>query len=289
MYSLIYNPVAGRGRARDALARVVAFFDEARLPLEVLTTERPGHARELAAALPADARVIVLGGDGTLHEAAAACVGTERTLGVLPLGSGDDFAFALGLDRRDLAGALRIVRAGRVERVDSGVVNGQPFINVVGVGLDADVARAVGGAPPLLREGGAYLYAILTALLRLELGSVRVSVDGALAYHGLALLVSTHNGPRAGGAYLFAPDATLQSGRLDVLVAGRFSRLGALRILPKVTRGAHLDHPQIFLFRGREVVLEWNAARACHAEGEPIPSSARFEIAVRPSSLKVFC
>ena len=128
--------------------------------------------------MPADARVLSLGGDGTLHEIAAACVHTRRVVGILPGGSGDDLAYALNIRRDDLKVALDIVEAGCVARVDTGLVNGETFINAFGVGFDADVAYRVRHAPRLLKERSAYLYAVVTTLGRLEHVPVEVVLDG---------------------------------------------------------------------------------------------------------------
>ena len=152
MHYLIVNPVAGQGRALAKLSAVEQFFAEARLPLTTLHTQHPTHATELVRALPEDARVLSLGGDGTLHEIAAACVHTRRVVGIVPGGSGDDLAYALGIPRDDLTTALNIVKAGHVGKVDTGCVNGETFINAFGVGFDADVAYRVRHAPGFLRE-----------------------------------------------------------------------------------------------------------------------------------------
>ncbi len=287
MLHLIYNPVAGRGRANAALVQTRAFLDARSVPYRVLSTEAPRHATQLALDTPPDATVVAVGGDGTAHEVARACVGTERTLGVLPVGSGDDFAFALGMHRNDLAGALERLIAGEVRLVDTGRVNGEPFVNAAGVGFDADVATRVAGAPRRLRGLAAYLWAVMTALGALDAAPVEVWVDGERVYAGRSLLVSTHLGPRTGGSFLFAPDASLTDGLFEVLVAGGLGRLGTLALLPRVMRGAHLDHPAVHLFRGRHVELRWERDQPGHAEGEPLAAARTFRLDLAPASLRV--
>lgn len=285
---LVYNPIAGRGRARRSLARVRRHFEAQGRPLQVHATEARGHATRIAAALPDGATVLVLGGDGTVHEVARAVVGSARTLGVLPSGSGDDFGHALGLERGDLDAALRVVDRGRVRRVDTATANGVRFVNAAGVGFDADVAARVRSAPAPLRDRSAYLYAVVATLARLRDVAVEVVVDGRVAFRGPSLLVSTQNGPRTGGSFLFAPDARIDDGLLDVLVAGDFGRLGTLRILPRVMRGTHLGHPKVLHLRGREVELRWAEPRPAHLEGEPQPACRRWRMRLEPRSLRVF-
>ena len=288
MYYLIVNPVAGRGRAQKVLETVRQFFEREGLALEVLLTKAQGHATDLVKALPEDAQVLSLGGDGTLHEIAAACVYTERIVGILPAGSGDDLAFALGINRHGVHTALEIIKRGKIRKIDTGSVNSQTFINSFGVGFDADVAYAVRTAPKPLREQSAYLYAILTTLSKLKTISVKVEIDEQLVFQGPALLVSTQNGPRTGGSFLFAPDAKPDDGVFEVLVAGEFGRLGTLGILPKVMKGTHLGHPKVFAFRGKNIKLSWEKARPGHMEGELLALTDTFDIQVKSKSLWVF-
>ncbi|MCY4354976.1 MAG: diacylglycerol kinase family lipid kinase [Truepera sp.] len=288
MVYLLFNPAAGRGRARSALGAARHLLGDAGLDHTLLCTESPGHATRLVEALPGDARVLVLGGDGTVHEAALACLGSERTLGLLPAGSGDDFAFALGIGRYDLAAAVATVRRGRVRMVDSGLVNGVPFINAVGVGFDADITLQMQHVPQLIKGRAAYLWALLATLARHRCLPLTVDIDGRRVFSGPSLLVSTHNGPRVGGSFYFAPEASVEDGLFDVIIAGSIGRLGALAILPQVMKGRHLGHPQVFPFRGRRVKLRWGIPRPAHLEGELMAATSEFDLEIRPRSLRVF-
>ncbi|MEJ2290592.1 MAG: diacylglycerol kinase family lipid kinase [Deinococcales bacterium] len=287
MLHLIYNPVAGRGRASAALVDTRAFLEAREVPYRILATEAPGHATRLAESTPGDATVVAVGGDGTAHEVAKACIGTERTLGVLPVGSGDDFAFALGMRRADLRGALERLVAGETRRVDTGVVNGESFVNAAGVGFDADVATRVASSPRPLKGFAAYLWAVVSALGALDAAPVKVWVDDAPVYAGRSLLVSTQLGPRTGGSFLFAPGASIDDGLFEVLVAGGLGRLGTLALLPRVMRGAHLGHPAVHLFHGRRVRLLWEREQPGHVEGEPLPAAREFVLELAPASLRV--
>lgn len=287
VHFLVFNPLAGRGRARRALAQAETYFVDHGMPYRVLTTTRTGHATELVRTLPTNAQVIAIGGDGTAHEVAAACLGTERVLGIVPGGSGDDFAHALGIDRHDLVAALDCIRTGRLRRVDVGRVHGEPFINSCGAGIDADVAAHVHAAPAPFRGLSAYLYAIVLAMKEFELIEAQVDVDGERIHDGPALLVSAQNGPRSGGSFLFAPGARLDDGLLDVVIGGAISRAGTMAILPRLMRGRHLDHPAVRLVRGRQIRIVWAAARTFHTEGEVGTPARVFEIEVVPRALRV--
>ncbi len=288
MYEIIFNPTAGRGRAARALERVRHFFEAQTLPYRVWPTEAPQHATRLVNALAEDASVLALGGDGTVHEVAAGCIGTERTLGVVPVGSGDDFAFALGLDRRDLEGALRTVTSGGVRVIDTGLVNGEPFVNAIGTGFDAEVAARVRTVPRLHKGLSAYLYAVIATLRTLSLAEVSVVVDDEEVFSGRSLLVSTQNGPRNGGGFLFAPTARLDDGSFEVMVAGAVGRLGTLTLVPRTIRGTHLSHPKVWSFRGRRVRVRWSSPKPAHLEGELVAPTLLYQIEHLSRSLRVF-
>lgn len=287
MYHLIVNPEAGRGRALALLPAVEAFLKRQRWPYQRYVTAKQGDATDIAAQLPADAQLLVLGGDGTLHEAALACVNTGRTVGILPGGSGDDFAFGLGVPRDPLAVLARL-SPERTRRVDVGQVNGIPFVNVFGVGFDADIAAAIREAPRFIKGSAAYLYTILRQLSRLQVQQVEVAVDGQTVYSGPSLLVTTQNGPRSGGSFRFAPEARIDDGLLDVVVVGAFQRLSTVMMLPRVIRGTHLSHPRVKLFRGRRIELRWEQPRPGHTEGELVAPERCFSIELLPGALKVF-
>lgn len=285
MLHLIINPVAGRGRSLRRLRRVKAALEP--LPYRVHPTRAPGHAAQIAASLPQDATILVLGGDGTLHEVASACVHTGRTLGVVPGGSGDDFAVALRVERHSLQSALTHALSHNVVHVDTATVNGAPFINSLGTGFDAEVAHAFGRAPKILRERAAYLYAVALTLPTLRRKHVEVTVDGAPFYHGPALLTSIQNGPRTGGSFVFAPAASLTDGLLNVVVAGRIGVKDALYLLPKVLRGERLNHPEVHETLGKRITICWEEATRAHMEGQFLEAQKRFEVEVAPRSLRV--
>lgn len=313
---LVVNPSAGRGRGLAHLDEVVRALEGAGNPgVRLLRSERPGHARELVAEVPDGGTVVAMGGDGTVHELLPACLARGLTLGIVPCGSGDDFAFALGIPRDDPQAAVAVVRAGHVRTIDAGLVNGEPFVNGFGSGFDADVARRVIGAPARYKGLGRYLYGILSAMRDFRLATVRVEIEPAgsdatgsapmagaagagataaaapsarvVAYEGPSLLVAAQNGPRAGGSFLFAPDARLDDGAFDVLIAGAFGRLGTLGILPKLMRGAHLGHPKVHAVAARALSVTWSTTMTAQAEGEMLPRADCFEVRLLPRALRV--
>jgi diacylglycerol kinase (ATP) len=139
-----------------------------------------------------------------------------------------------------------------------------------------------------LKERNAYFYSIFATLSKLESVPVKVTLDGQQVFDGPSLLVSIQNGPRTGGSFLFAPDAKVDDGLLDIVIAGNFGRLGTLGILPKVLKGTHVGHPKIKILRGKEIRLEWSRARPGHMEGEFLEPATIFDIKIQSASLNIF-
>lgn len=290
MLKLIYNPLAGRGRAPRALEQVSAALRAAGAEFETTVTETPGHATEVAAATPPGTLIVAIGGDGTVHEVVAGMWRAgldERTLALVPVGSGDDFAFANGIDRRDLAAAVQRVLYGTPVKVDLPFVNGAPFVNSLGVGFDAEVGARFRRSPRFLKGLAGYLYATFASLSRLDTSEVEVVADGRLVYSGRSLLVATQNGPRTGGSFVFAPDAVVDDGWLDVVIAGDFNVTSTLALLPKVMKGAHVGHPKVALVRCQELRQRWESPRHAHTEGELMPKTSEFHVTLRPGALTV--
>lgn len=291
---VVFNPVAGRGRAQAALDELVRLLDASGVEHVLHVTTGPGNATEVAAGTPPGATVVAVGGDGTVHEVVTGIVraeegaaATSRALAVVPVGSGDDFAHALGLERGDVEGAVATLIRGRRRQVDLGMVNGSPFVNAFSSGFDADVARRLDDAPRFLKGLAAYLYALTISLGSARSVRVRVVLDGIEAPVESALLVAVQNGRRTGGSFPYAPGALLDDGQLDVVIARDLGLLGTIAVLPRVMLGTHLSHPKVALHRVRRAAIEWDRVRNGHADGESAGASQRFDVEVLEGGLTV--
>ena len=148
---LVLNPSAGKGRAGGLREFVSGFLEDRGVRPVWHVTEGPGHAGAIVGGLPEEVPVVAVGGDGTVHEVAEACVGSGRVMGILPAGSGNDYVKALGVGTK-LRRALEVLVGGKVRVVDTAEVDGVPFNNGLDIGFDAEVAAGV--ARPRLTWGG---------------------------------------------------------------------------------------------------------------------------------------
>lgn len=282
---MILNPASDRGRAARARPTIERALQGAGVRFEIAATEARGHAAELAErAARRWPVVLAAGGDGLVHEVAsglARASGDDATtpLGVVAIGSGNDFVKLLGLPSRNPTAAIAALLAGRPRQVDLGVVTDWTaasgpsapwyFTNGIGLGFDAQVALE---ASRIRRLRGSAIYGLALArtLGKLSTSAIRIEVDGRVVADRALALATISNGACHGGSFWLTPDAAVDDGRLDILVAEARTPLGILALIPRVLRGKHLGARGVELLRGRSVVLSSERPLPIHADGEII-------------------
>ena len=269
---MLVNAAAGRGRAPRAVAAVGAALRAAGLtPRLLAATDRADAERQVAAAV-ADgvAAVAALGGDGAAHAAVQALAGTGTPLGVLPAGTGNDLALALGVPADPVVAVRALAEdllAGSSRTVDAVRTGDRWWATVLCCGFDSAVTdRANRLRWP--RGPRRYDVAILAELARLRPRPVSVTVDGTGSQLEVTL-VAVANTPWYGGGLRIAPGADPSDGLLDVVVVGPVSRRELVRTRPQLAAGTHVDHPAVTVLRGREVSLHGAGLTTC-ADGEPV-------------------
>jgi diacylglycerol kinase (ATP) len=289
---LILNPAAGGGRAAQSIAALQATLSVRGLPFELHVTERAGHGFELVQGLSDHDSIVVVGGDGTLHEVIGALLHNQdsspRPVGLIPLGTGDDFARGIGIPLGNIDKAMNIIARGRIKVVDAARINGRACLNGFGSGFDALVASSVKKTPRFLPGSLRYLVAILLELIGLKARRAKVYADGELIHDGEALLIAIMNFIAYGGGLKINPVAVGNDGVLEIIIGGQFNRLGVMNILPKLARGAHLGHSQVHLRQARVIRVEWERPMPAHLDGEPLEATQVFEAQVLPQALRFF-
>ncbi|MGH2538129.1 MAG: diacylglycerol/lipid kinase family protein [Candidatus Promineifilaceae bacterium] len=295
---VILNPYANRWRAGRMAGAVQAAFAQAGLPVELLETAAPGAGAGLAQAAAAagyDA-VVAAGGDGTLHEVVnglltAAGPGPSRPLGILPLGTGNDFSDTSGLPR-DLAAAVALIAAGHTRQVDAGRVTADGvahfFHNNCAVAMEPLVTLE-NIRMTRLSGNARYLVALVKGLLKLRAWDMRIQWDGG-GYEGPTYLLSVCNGPRTGGLFPMAPPARNDDGQFHYVFAPKVPPLSVLAILARLLRGAHLNHPRVRHGRTARIALSSSPGTPVHADGELIAdSAAEVTYQILPGKLTLLC
>jgi YegS/Rv2252/BmrU family lipid kinase len=268
---IILNPAANRGAARRVTDPVARAFRSQGWTVDIALTERPGHATELArrAAMNGAQRVIAVGGDGAVHEVANGLLQarSDAQLGVIPVGSGNDFAKLVGQYGHSPARAVSRLVTGTPRRFDVGKVGDEWFVNSMGFGFGPAVVR--------LRNRMTGLTGFLSYLVPILRGFAtfqppRCDVASAqFTESGYMMMVEVCNGTTAGGSYRFAPDADPADGMLDVCLIRRVSLPRFLIAIPRVIRGTHGTMKEVTIFQTARLTMRTpEVPLLLHLDGE---------------------
>ncbi|HUR79215.1 MAG TPA: diacylglycerol kinase family protein [Thermoanaerobaculia bacterium] len=267
---LIYNPAAGRGRARRHVREVEEILRARGARVDCEPSTGPEDLVRIAAESSRAGydRVVVAGGDGTLNLAVREFDLEKGTLALIPTGSGDDFARVTGVPR-DIGKACDNVLNGVVKEFDVAHANGLRYLGVAGLGFDSEVADYANRNVKFLRGSAVYLYAILRVLPKFTPRPVHIRTDeGERDEH--IMFAAIGNTRQYGGGIRITPDAVPDDGLLDMCIVHRTTRVQLLKTLPKAYTGAHVKSPFVEMGRGRAFHFESENAMAVYADGEPL-------------------
>lgn len=290
MIRFLVNPAAGRGAGAaclDALRRLAAAHG-AQIHVSESGDDLAAKARQAVA--DGVERLLVAGGDGTLHQAVQGLAGSECALGLIPLGSGNDLATVLGAPR-DPAAATEIALTREPRQIDLGKVTGPAgerwFSIYCGVGFDSEVTRHANRVR-LLRGPAIYAWAVVKTLFGFRPPVLRIEHDGGL-FHEAGMFVTVANGPTFGGGMRIAPEARLDDGHFDLVLVRRLPKWKLLQVFPKVYSGRHVGHPQIEILRTRRAHIVLDREMEMYGDGEAMipvgPEGVTVEMV--PSRLRV--
>ena len=237
--------------------------------VEVLVGATADEAAELARRAVGEGldTLVAVGGDGLVSLAQQAVAGTDVRLGIVPCGTGNDAARALGLPLGDPAGAVDVVLTGRTRVVDLGRVVGRTFLAVLSSGFDSRVNERA-NRMVWVRGPARYRVAMVAELGVFRPVPYRIGLDGELLELE-AMLVAVGNGPSYGGGMRVCPGAALDDGLLEVTVVLPLAVGPFLRLFPSVYRGEHVRSPAVLTRRVRQVSLAADGMTA-YADGEPV-------------------
>ncbi|GCE16437.1 diacylglycerol/lipid kinase family protein [Dictyobacter kobayashii] len=273
---VILNPVANRGNMQAYRTLLQRYVNQQRI--EYKETQRPGQAKDLAQqAAMANREIIVVGGDGTIHEAVNGLLAAGRRvpLGIVAAGSGNDFACnTLKLPHQPEEAVERAFN-GRLTSVDAGRVNDTYFANGFSIGMDAEIGALTNRMKNIPLMSGAGLYYV-AALRQLLFGFQRCPWltfhldDGAVeqATEKRYVLIAVTNGPAYGAGFHINPRADYADGLLDICVVDYTPLWRVLQLFPGVKQGKHVNAPEVTFYRARSVHIESKQPVTMQADGE---------------------
>ena len=284
----IINPVAENGTAgKGTWPKIKNFFETRNVPFSMEKTLAPGDGTLLAkkAVEEGFATIIAVGGDGTASEVVNGIVGSDVTFGIIPCGEGNDFAKVIGLSRMNLKASCETILDGFIKKIDIGIVNGRHFYNMVGIGIDAEVAELKEKTFNFLHGFYAYLALTIPMLFLYKPKRLKIKFDGA-SMESNVLWIVIGNGKYSGGGFKFTPLAKIDDGLFDVCLAQYPGIWYMIRHFSKIPKGRHIHLPVVFNFKVSEINIASDITITAHVDGEII-KERNFNIKILPRALKM--
>ncbi len=302
-YKIIVNPLAGKGNALQAVPAIEQQLKAAGLNYDIVLTERPGHAIELAYQAVKDHYDVIVGGggDGTANEVINGLMRARQEgmnqvkMGMLAIGRGNDFAYSMRVPIDLKAGCEALVKAeGRM--IDIGFFKGglypqgRYFGNGVGIGFDAVVGFEAAKLRRLSGMPGYVVGAFKTMFLYFKAPVLEIR-EGEKTITQPCLMVSTMNGRRLGGTFFMAPQGKSDDGVFDITIVGQLSKFGILMMIPRFMKGTQAGHPAVTIFQASKIeVKAVKGSIPAHADGETICTEGeQLSIELLPRQLMLIC
>ena len=276
MILFIVNPISGQG----SKTWIVSWLS--RKNCRVVYTEYAGHAEKLAREADEDI-VVAVGGDGTVNEVARGLLGTGKTLGIIPRGSGDGLALHLGLSH-DIIRNLRTIEAGKTRLLDAATINGRYFFSVCGVGLDAIVSERF--AKSGRRGLASYIEQAIHSWKGHKAERYEIEVDGEKLVHN-AVMVTVGNSDQWGHGARVTPLADSSDGILDITVVEDFKDVEIPMLAYRLMTGTVNMAPNIHCYKGKRIRIIREEAGPAHADGDWFEADRALDIEIQEHALKV--
>ncbi|MGK9475916.1 diacylglycerol/lipid kinase family protein [Melioribacter sp. OK-6-Me] len=295
-YLFIINPVAGKGKALSSLYKIKEFLFRKKVEHHIEISEFPGHIVNLVEKLSKNfTHLISVGGDGTLNEVINGInPESNLSLGVLPLGTGNDFARNLNLDKNIDKNLSLIFNSTTVKNFDIGNAKIKEdnreinfrFINSLGIGFDALVAK-LNQRSKRLNGIVSYIFAVIVGLMNYQPLDVELKSDSK-QINGKKLLITIGNGQTSGGGFYLTPNAKIDDNLLDICVIDHMAKLKILRKLPLAVMNKLESAKEAIFFNSDKINIKLKRPYYVHADGEIISERAsEINVTILKNKLKI--
>jgi len=272
----IINPISGNGRKAGIADKLI------KRGYKVAYTEYAGHAEKIARETDANI-VVAVGGDGTVNEVARGLLGTDKTLGIIPCGSGDGLALHLGLNH-DLNKNLKIIESGKTHLMDAATINGRYFFSVCGVGLDAIISERF--AKSGKRGLANYIEQSIRSWKDYKAQDYTIEIDGE-KMDFKAVMITIGNSDQWGNGAKVTPLADSCDGILDITVVEEFKNIEIPMLAYRLMSGTvNLAH-NIHCYKGKNITITREDAGTAHADGDWFDADRVLEIKIIEHAIKV--
>lgn len=273
----IVNPISGKGKTLKAVDRIKKVCEEENLDYEIYFTEYPKDATKIARKYRFTKNTIYsVGGDGTLNEVLNGIVGTKNLLGVIPAGSGNDFYKTLS----------KIDEEYPV--IDIGKVNDRYFINIISIGIDAEVANNVS----LMKKrkvptNQIYNASLIYTFFKYKYKDIELSIDEKEQKKGKCTILTICNGQVYGGGYKIAPSAKLTDGYFDVYYVEKVNKPQLPSLINMLKQGIHEKHNKVHKSQATKIKFKCDKELVCNIDGE-IMTAKKFNVKIIPNAITIY-
>lgn len=278
----IVNPVAGKGTGKSYIKTIHDYMSNANCDYQVKVSSRVGNVTELAEWGCAHdfTDIISVGGDGTLIEALNGLDLTKDIcLGIIPSGTGNDFARVLNLSK-DPLDCLDVIIKRQFKVSDVGLINNKRFINTCGCGIDSQILMDTNRIKKAVHGPTAYLLSTIKNLATYNSKKVKIRID-EMEFTKNAILIAIANGKYFGGGMMIAPDAEIDDGLLEICIVNHLSKSKLLALFPSIFKGTHIHiKPTVEMYKGKEITIE-------NIEGEMVANGDGNLIGTTPLNVKI--
>lgn len=273
----IVNPISGKGKTLKTVDKIKKVCEEEHLDYEIHYTEYPKDATKIARKYRFSKNIIYsVGGDGTLNEVLNGIVGTKNLLGVIPSGSGNDFYKTLS----------KIDEEYPV--IDIGKVNDQYFINIISIGIDAEVANNVS----LMKKrkvptNQIYNASLIYTFFKYKYKDIELSIDEKEQKKGKCTILTICNGQVYGGGYKIAPSAKLTDGYFDVYYVEKVNKPQLPSLINMLKQGIHESHSKVHKSQATKIKFKCDKELVCNIDGE-IMTAKKFNVKIIPKAITIY-
>jgi len=282
----IINPISGNGKGKEIPPLILMNrYSGLQNSNKVVLTKFAGEAREIARTYIARGykKIIAVGGDGTVNEVASEVAGTDCTLGIIPVGSGNGLARHLGIPLT-AAKALDLIHTGKVLKMDTASMNQHRFFCTSGTGFDAHIGSIF--AQSSSRGFLTYFKATLREFLSYKSHNYKIHIDGE-SIERKAFLITVANASQYGNNAYISPEATVDDGFLNVVILKPFPLLAAPFLALDLFRRRISKNRYVESLKGKNISIEKTENKTIHIDGEPLNEEGTLHYSIHPKQLSI--
>jgi len=279
------NPVSGKNKAKLKMNQLAILLKENKIDFMIFETQPYHYAMDLKSVIIENniTHVFAVGGDGTAHEVLNSIVDLDVFFGIVPFGSGNDFARVLKLPQK-IDKVFDMIQKNNYVVIDVGQIKDRYFLNYISFGFDVAILKQSIKYKRFLHSGLAYVFAVVTTLINYKCQFLKIN------HEDLRLYLSTiHNGKFYGGGMKINPFAEINDGILDLCTVKKMNRFKLLLLFPSVFSGKHFKFKRLVKFESkRHFLIEANEdSISCGIDGEIYELTSPIEVSILPESVKM--